>query len=425
MEEHVGRKKIAVVGAGVAGIVAAYVLGRRHDVTLLEKNQYLGGHTNTITIRDGNDAGLCVDTGFIVCNARNYPNFYKFLDQLGIQRQNSDMSFSFYCDATAFGYSGPTIRDFLRYPANLLSPSFLRMLWEQRKFNRQALQELAKDSAPERSLGEYLATEGFSHFFTETYIAPLAAAIWSSPDQAALEIPLSTFLTFFKNHGMLELNTIPQWQVVKGGSHSYVKAFQREFKGKVLLDCAIKGIQRRERSALIRMKSGEVQEYDAVVIATHADEALALLEDPSEQEQALLGAWKYQSNSIVLHTDSSVLPPKRALWSAWNYRRDKEATANSAVTVSYYMNRLQSLESHSDYIVTLNRDSAIDPAKIIYRTTYTHPQYNARSVITQERLRSLSGARATYFCGSYLGYGFHEDAVSSALSVTKQFGMEL
>lgn len=419
------KKKIVVIGAGVAGIVAAYVLSRVHDVTLIEKNDYLGGHTNTIVVPEGPDAGTPVDTGFIVCNRRNYPNFYTFLEQLGVSLLDSDMSFTFYCGDTGFGYSGPRARDFLRCPSNLLRPSFVKMVLEQQRFNRAALQALDNHTYQESALAEFVQQLGFSDFFIHNYLVPLAAAIWSSPDSSALDIPTGTFLRFFKNHGMLELHTIPDWQVVCGGSHAYIKAFRSGFRGRVETQSPVHGIRRQGGRVWVRKHEGSIEEYDAAILATHADQSLKLLSDPTPREQHLLASWRYQENSTILHTDTRLLPPRRSLWSSWNYVRHASRDLPNAVQVSYYMNRLQRLKTSADYVVSLNQDSEIDPSKVLYRTSYSHPQYNLNAIQSQSEIEKSNGDLSTYYCGSYLGYGFHEDVVSSALRVTSKFGLHL
>ncbi len=419
------RSKVLVVGGGVAGITAAYVLSRRHAVTLLEKNNYLGGHTNTRTVSDPKVPELAVDTGFIVCNPRNYTNFYKFLDQLGIARQDSDMSFGFSCERTGLQYMGPSIAEFLKAPGNLLNPQFVQMILEQRRFNKQALLDLASGTLGNTPLRDYLAKLRTSPYFFNNYLAPLIGSIWSAPDSSALEFPALSFLTFFKNHGMLEMSKRPQWQTVVGGSHSYVKAFRRAFAGDVRTACPAVSLRRDDAGVVLRISGGIEERYDKVVIATHADEALGLLEDPSTEERETLGSWRYSTNRTVLHTDSSVLGPRRRLWAAWNYRRRVNAQIDSPVAITYYMNKLQRLAAARDYFVTLNCHDAIDPASVLYEVLYTHPVYTPESVATQVRIRQANGARNTYFCGAYMGHGFHEDAVLSALDVTALFGLSL
>lgn len=416
---------IVVIGGGVAGVTAAYTLARRHRVTLLERNDYLGGHTNTRTVSDPLNPALPIDTGFIVCNPRNYPNFYRFLGQLGVQLQSSDMSFGFSCERTGLQYMGPSLREFLRAPGNLLNPQFLAMLVEQFRFNRRALKDFQSGALRDIALGEYLHSLGTSDFFFENYLAPLIGSIWSAPDSNAREFPAATFITFFNNHGMLELRTRPQWQTVVGGSHSYLKAFRSVFRGNIRTECPARSVRRVNGGVELLLSDGSRERYDVVVLATHADEALALLEDPTAQEQSALSAWRYSRNRTVLHTDASVLGPRRRLWAAWNYRRRRGAQSDSPVAITYYMNRLQNLRAQNDYFVTLNCTDQIDAAKILYEVEYTHPVYTVDAPRSQAAVRELQGAQNTYFCGAYLRYGFHEDAVVSALDVARRFSVDL
>ncbi len=418
-------KNILVVGGGISGITAAYVLSRRHNVTLLERNGYLGGHTNTRVVEDPINPELPVDTGFIVCNPRNYTNFYKFLDQLGVARQDSDMSFGFSCERTGLQYMGPSVKEFLMAPGNLLNPRFLGMILEQQRFNRRALKDLREGRVGEQPLGDYLRSVGASQYFFDHYLAPLIGSIWSAPDSNALEFPALSFFTFFQNHGMLELSKRPQWQTIVGGSHAYLKAFRGAFKGQLRIGAPAQAISRDEKGVIVALQGGEPERYDAVVIATHADEALKLLADPSPEEKAALGSWGYSKNRTVLHTDTTVLGPRRRLWAAWNYRRRMSARTDSPVAITYYMNKLQRLKAQRDYFVTLNALDDIDPRSVLYEVEYTHPIYTPQSPLSQKAIGELNGTRNTYFCGAYMRYGFHEDGVISALEVARRMGMSL
>ncbi len=417
--------RIVVIGGGIAGITAAYVLSRQHDVVLIEKNDYLGGHTNTRVVSDPRNQQLSVDTGFIVCNPRNYPNFYRFLDQLGVARQDSDMSFGFSCERSGLQYMGPSIVEFLKAPGNLCNPQFVRMILEQYRFNRRARRDLREGALGEVPLGQYLQQLGASKYFLDNYLAPLIGSIWSAPDSNALEFPALSFLTFFNNHGMLELSTRPQWQTVVGGSHSYVRAFRNRFRGTLRLERAAISLRRNASGVELCCAGAEPEFFDKAIIATHADEALALLQDPSDEEMRALGSWRYSTNRTVLHTDARVLGPTRRLWAAWNYRRRKTASADSPVAITYYMNKLQRLQAAKDYFVTLNAEQGIDPSKVLYETVYTHPIYTPQSPVSQRLIRELNGARGTFFCGAYMRYGFHEDAVQSAIEVTASLGINL
>jgi len=416
-------QRIAVVGGGIAGITAAYLLGKRHEVTLFERNNYVGGHTNTIMVDDGSGRELPVDTGFIVCNAKTYPLFYRLLAEWGVSLRDSDMSFGYFCERTALGYVGPSLREFLGQFTNFFSPAFLHMLIEQRRFNRRALADLATGEVDDVTLGAYLDRIGASEYFKDNYLLPLAAAVWSSPDVGMLEFPASTFLRFFKNHGMLNLHERPMWQTVVGGSQAYVRAFQAMFRGQVLVNAPVRTVRREAGHVIVQCEGHGEKAFDRVVMAAHADESLALLETPSDAERSLLSAWGYHRNRTVLHTDASMMPRNRKLWASWNYHRRANANPEAPVPITYYMNRLQGLKSKRDYLVTLNAGSAIDPASVIYEIEYTHPAYTARSIDAQQQLRDLNGTQHTYFCGSYLGHGFHEDAVASAVEVAGKLGV--
>ena len=432
------RKRIAVVGAGISGITAAFLLSEQHEVVLFERKSAIGGHTNTIIVPDGPDAGTPVDTGFIVCNPVNYTYFYQFLDLLGVPRRDAEMTFGCYIESTGLHYRGPDLKDILRAPRNFLSPSFCKMILEQRRFNRRALADLSNGTLGEQTLGDYVNSLGLSHFFVTHYLVPLAASIWSSPDANILAFPAITFLTFFRNHGMLELHKRPQWQTVIGGSHAYLRAFERSFRGTIRTDAAIERIERKDAAdsvqrtdgAVTLFISGKAQVFDSVILACHADEALKLLAKPSPVEQEALGSWRYHRNRTILHTDTSVMPPRRHLWASWNYiLRDRSSQSlredipHAPVSITYSMNKLQGLRTREEYLVTLNPSQEPRPETVVYETLYTHPEYTSQSVASQNTIQSIQGQQNTYFCGAHLGYGFHEDGVVSALNVAKHWGI--
>ena len=420
MEKETGLR-LAVVGSGVAGIVAAYLLQREHQVTLFEKNDYIGGHTHTIEIEGGEDRGLAVDTGFIVFNDRTYPNFIRFIGQLGVQFQKAPMSFSYFDPTLDFMYNSSRLFADRR---NFFRPSFWKLLLEIVSFNRQARRLIKRGVLTELSLGEFLKQFKFSDNFINQYIIPMGAAIWSTPDGDMMHFPASTFIRFLDNHGLLTINDQPQWYTISGGSREYVRAFLRSFQGEVVKNAGIERIKRSNGCVQI-LRGEEWQTFDRVVIAAHADQALKLLEDPSEDEKRLLSPWQYTKNEVILHNDISVLPPIKGVWAAWNYIRTEDDSRTDLMTMSYYMNQLQKLETQRDYCVSLNSSVDINPELVIDRLEYSHPLYNFDAVNTQQDLPSLNGVNLTYFCGSYFRYGFHEDAVFSAVQVGKQFGVEL
>ncbi len=419
------QQNIAVIGGGVAGIVAAYLLQQRHRVSLFEQNDYLGGHTNTIEITAGPDAGLAVDTGFIVLNDATYPLFQRFLARLGVKTRAAEMSFGFQCRQTGLVYAGTDLNGLFAQRRNLVSPSFFRFLLEIARFSRQARRDLEAGAVPTVTLGEYLQRGRFSPFMVANYLLPMAAAIWSTPTLRAADFPAEAFLRFFSNHGLLSFRNRPQWRTVVGGSFAYVKAFRKQFDGEIQLNAGVERVFREPDGVRLHFADGTTRHFDQLVIACHADQALRLLGDPSADEQRLLGPWRYQSNHTVLHSDASLLPEQRSAWAAWNFTRETSADDSQPVYVSYYMNRLQGFQAAQDYCVTLNRPEAIAPQSVIAEFDYQHPQYSFDSLATQSQLPQLNGRNRSWFCGSYFGYGFHEDAVRAAAAVAAGFGAAL
>jgi uncharacterized protein len=417
-------QRIAVVGSGVAGLVAAWMLDRVHDVTLFEAEDYPGGHTHTITIEHGPDAGTPVDTGFIVMNLRNYPVLTRVFQRLGVRLQPSTMTFGFHCERTGFQYAG-TPHGLLAQPGNLLRPSFHRLLGDIVRFGRRAKHDLATGAVADQTLGDYVAGLGLSERLRRDYLEPMGAAIWSAPPGAIAGFPAESFLRFFENHGLLTLTDLPQWQTVTGGSHTYVKRMLAGFRGRLLLRAPVRQVRRADDAVEVIVEGAAAERFDQVVVAAHADQALRLLADPSPDEQRLLGPWRYSRNRTLLHTDVRVLPPRRAAWAAWNYAREAVPGADDAVSVTYDMTRLQRLRTRERYCVTLNRHGAVDPVRVIAEMTYTHPLYDPASLATQPELPTLNGRRRTWFCGGYFGHGFHEDAARSGLHVARGFGLDL
>jgi predicted NAD/FAD-binding protein len=402
--------KIAIVGTGVSGLVAAHLLHREHELTIYEAGPRIGGHSNTVRV-DFEDETHWVDTGFIVFNDRNYPNFEALLAELGVATQPSQMSFSVSDGHGGFEYSG-TPRGIFARPAHLLSPSFLGMLRDWRRFNREARALIGMNgTAP--SLGNWLEEKGFSKHFVERLIVPQASAVWSSDPEQMWDFPASFMAEFFDNHGMFSLRDRPQWRTVSGGSISYVEAIAAPWRDRVRLRAPVRRIERLGEGVRIEAEGCEAEDFDQVVIATHADQALALLADPSEAEREILGAIPYQGNEAVLHTDASLLPRRRAAWSSWNFHLAAEPARGT--TVTYWMNNLQRLRSKHQLLVTLNRGEEVDPEKVLRRFSYEHPVYTAEGVAAQARHEEISGARNTHFCGAYWGWGFHEDGVLSAI----------
>jgi predicted NAD/FAD-binding protein len=415
--------RVAVVGGGVAGIIAAHIIQRSHQVTLIERNPYVGGHTHTVTIPDGPDAGTPVDTGFIVLNDRTYPLLNRFLGELGVQTRPSDMSFSYFDEASQFQYASRNFDSLFAQRRRLADPGHWAMLAEILLFNRMVLDRLKKGMPPTLTLGQFLARFRFSDRFKIRYLYPMVAAIWSAPDLAVERFPMLTFAHFFSNHGLLQIRNQPQWYYVAGGSHTYVKAFLERFRGEVVTRAGLVSIRRGDEGVFLKNADGRETPFDRVVVATHADEALRLLADPTDDERRLLGAWRYSANDTVLHTDRGWMPSNRRAWASWNVVRARRAGAASPVTLTYHMNRLQQLATRTDYLVTLNPFRPIAEETIVARMTYTHPVLTRESLMTQDALGGLNGVRHTYYCGSYFGYGFHEDAVRSGVQAAKALGV--
>ena len=407
--------KIAIVGAGIAGNVAARELHREHDVTVLEAAGHVGGHTHTHTIETRGERHA-IDTGFIVFNDRTYPSFIALLAELGVPAQPTSMSFSVRNEASGLEYNGSTLNGLFAQRRNLLRPSFHRMLRDVLRFNREAPELL--DEGQELSLQEYLRARQYSEAFVRDYLVPMGAAIWSTAPERLLDFPVRFFVRFFHNHGMLSVNDRPQWRVVRGGSARYVEKLVAPFRHRVRLNAPVVSVRRFPDRVLVRVLGAEAERFDCVFLACHADQALALLADATPLEREVLGALPYQENEAVLHTDASLMPRSRRAWAAWNYH--VPARPAERVAVTYNMNILQGLAARETYCVTLNRTGAIDPRRVLKRLRYHHPLYTPRAVAAQRRQSEVNHAR-TYFCGAYWRFGFHEDGVASALEAVRHF----
>jgi len=413
--------RIAVVGTGISGLVAAYVLSRQHDLTLFEAAGRVGGHTHTLEVeRFGRR--FAIDTGFIVFNEHTYPNFIRLLEHLGVASQPTTMSFSVRCERTGLEYNGSDLNGLFAQRRNLLRPSFYRMLADILRFYREA-PALLDDRDDRLTLGEYLRRERYSRAFIDQHLLPMGAAVWSSAPRRLLEFPARYFVQFFARHGFLAVSGRPRWRVVTGGSQQYLGPLTRPLRDRIRVGCPVRAIVRRRDGVRITPWGAGPERFDAVIVATHSDQALALLADPSRAEQAILGAIPYQRNDTVLHTDARLLPRRRRAWAAWNYHLVDPPAETAAVT--YNMNILQGLESPEPFCVTLNRSAAIDPTKVLARLAYDHPVYTPAGVAAQRRWGEINGVNRTYFCGAYWGYGFHEDGVNSGLAVARCFGLSL
>ncbi len=412
--------KIAIVGTGISGLTAAYLLNRKHEITVFEKNDYVGGHTHTHTIK-ADQTTYAVDSGFIVYNEVTYPNFIKLLDQLGVNRQKTTMGFSVKSVNKNFEYAGNSLKSLFAQRLNYFRPSFWIMLRDIIRFNKMGKADMAILSVDVK-LGDYLNDNKYSKSFINHYIIPMGSAIWSTKANSMLDMPALFFIRFFNNHGLLQIKNRSGWWVIKGGSKEYVKKIIAEFESKIRLNSPVQSISRSEDSVTIRSADKE-EIFDAVVIATHSNQALQLLEDSSKKEREILGALPYQSNDALLHTDSSVLPKRKLAWASWNYNLDQEP--NKPMAMTYNMNILQSLDAEDTYCVTLNNNDFVDDKKVLKTLHYDHPLFTPEGISAQKRKHEISGLNNTFYCGAYWRNGFHEDGVVSALEVCSHFGITL
>jgi predicted NAD/FAD-binding protein len=410
--------KIAIVGAGVSGLVVAHLLQSEHQITVFEAAEYAGGHTNTIRVDTRNETHH-VDTGFIVFNNRNYPNFERLLDRLGVAWQPSTMTFSVSDGIGDFEYNGGSPNGLFAKRAHLVTPWFHRMVADLARFNRAARALLTHDGEGQ-ALGHWLEQQRFSRPFIDRVIVPQASAVWSADPHQLWAFPARFLAEFFDNHGMLSFRDRPRWRTVRGGSARYVEALTAPLGDRMRLRTPVEAVTRGTDHVSLKPRGGEWERFDEVVLATHSDQARGLLRDATDREHEILGAIPYQLNEAVLHTDVAMLPRRRRAWASWNYHLLAEPQARTAVT--YHMNRLQSLKSQRQFCVTLNRTEEIDTAQVIRTIPYSHPVYTSAGVRAQERFAEISGQRRTHFCGAYWGWGFHEDGVVSALRVAERFG---
>ncbi|MHC8400814.1 NAD(P)/FAD-dependent oxidoreductase [Pseudomonas sp. MDT1-17] len=414
--------KIAIIGSGISGLTCAYLLNRKHDVTVFEASDWIGGHTHTVDVEVKGER-YAIDTGFIVFNDWTYPNFIRLLDQLGVASQPTEMSFSVQDPSSGTEYNGNNLNGLFAQRRNLLSPGFWGMLRDILRFNREVLRDLHEQRiAADTTLGAYLRQNGYGPRFIEHYIVPMGSAIWSMSLGDMQRFPLQFFVRFCKNHGLLSATNRPQWRVVSGGSRSYVAPLSAGFVERIRLNCPVYRVVRDIAGVNLHSSAG-MERFDTVVFACHSDQALRLLAAPSQAEREILGALRYAENDVVLHSDTRLLPNRRLAWASWNYRLGGSAQQPAAVT--YNMNILHGLQSDTTFCVSLNQTAAIDPSKILDRFRYAHPQYSHAGLIAQARWQELQGAQNSYYCGAYWANGFHEDGVVSALRVAAAFGEQL
>tara|TARA_B100000886_G_scaffold340501_1_gene310561 strand:- start:7894 stop:9225 length:1332 start_codon:yes stop_codon:yes gene_type:complete len=412
--------KVAIVGSGVAGLSAAWLLGKNHDVTLYEKESVLGGHAHTLHIID-NGRVLPVDTGFIVYNEVNYPHFSSLLKHLKVQTTPTTMSFAASLNSGKLEYAGTNLNGLFAQRANILNPSFWRMLIDFNRFRRQGPKHLSKIDANEVSLGQYLLLNNYSSDFVQYHILPMAAAIWSTRVKDIENYPAASFINFFESHGLLKLFGRPQWKTITGGSWEYVRRLSMEFEGTIYYS-KVQHIHREPDSVIVVEANGNKRPYDHVVLATHADQALKLINNPDSKETDLLQAWNYTHNTALLHSDYRLMPKNRRAWSSWNFIQREENNIQSPLCVTYWMNSLQHIQSSSPLFLTLNPPTTLKLENVYASFSYRHPHFDSSALSAQKNLSGLQGRNCTWFCGSYFGYGFHEDALKSGLSVAEKLG---
>jgi hypothetical protein len=412
------RQNIAVIGSGIAGMSAAWLLSKRHDVTLYEKNARLGGHSNTVIV-ETSLGETPVDTGFIVYNDVTYPNLIALFDHLGVPTKASDMSFGVSLNGGKMEYSSVGTSAFLCGGRNLINPRFWSMTRDLLRFYKHAPSDIEATRTDMISLGEYLTQRGYGEAFRNDHLLPQAAAIWSASMADIHHYPACAFVRFFENHGLLKLKGRPKWRTVEGGSRAYVERLTAPYAERARLDCGAVSVRRDGGGVWVRDTRGQAERYDNVVIATHANEALAMLEDPSADERALLGAFRYTKNRALLHTDRALMPKRQKLWASWNYVGENP---EGGCVVSYWMNKLQNIESKEQLFLTLNPRTLPRAETILYDIEYEHPLFDAGAIRAQEKLWSLQGVRNTWFCGAHFGAGFHEDGLQAGLAVAEQLG---
>jgi predicted NAD/FAD-binding protein len=411
-------ERVAVIGSGISGLAAAWLLSRRCDVTLFERESYIGGHSNTVEVPAAG-AAVPVDTGFIVFNEASYPNLVALFQHLGVPTAPTSMSFAVSLDKGRYEYSGTGLSGLFGQPSNLLRPGHWAMAADVFRFFRESRELLGDGAKDGPSLGQYLTERRYSRSFVERHIVPMAAAIWSTPSSEVLSFPAASFVRFFDNHGLLQARNQPIWRTVVGGSREYVRRMLAAMPAQVVRDAGVARIDRDGAGVVVHHKAG-AQRFDACVIATHADEALGLIAQPTGDERALLGAFRYQRNLAVLHRDASLMPRRRRLWSSWNYL-GSGAGDERTLSLTYWMNNLQPLGDRAPALfVTLNPDRLIDADRTIASFQYAHPMFDGQAMAAQRVMWRLQGGQRTWFCGSYFGYGFHEDGLQAGLAVAEE-----
>jgi predicted NAD/FAD-binding protein len=411
--------KLAIIGTGIAGLGCAYFLHSRYDLTLYEKNDYVGGHTNTIVVKE-EDQSNPIDTGFMVYNQVTYPNLTRLFRELGVKVKPAPMSFSVQHLPSRLEFSGSSLNHLFAQRRNLLRPRFWRMISRINRFNREAVIALTSPQSEALSLGEYVRERGYGNDFLNFYLVPMSSAVWSTPPELMLEFPAVTLLRFFHNHGFLGLHTQHPWLTIVGGAKTYVEKITSPFRGRVQLRNGATRVHREAGKVTVTDSTGRSEKYDRVILASHADESLQLLADADQRERDVLSEFKYQPNTALLHTDASVMPKTKKCWSSWNYRIASHADGRISPSTIYWMNSLQGVSERQNYFVSINGEDSVHPQTILKRIQYTHPIFSLGAIRAQQELPRLN-ERITnvFFCGSYFRYGFHEDAFTSALNLSR------
>lgn len=413
--------KVVIIGSGISGLGAAYLLNEAgHDVRIYEKNNYIGGHSRTIEVNIGGKK-IPVDTGFIVFNYRNYPNLTGMFKHLNVVVEKSDMSFGASIANGWFEYGTQNVSNVFTQKENVLRPQFWKMIYDILKFNRNAKKYIESDL----TLGQCLEELGMGEWFKHYYLLAMGGAIWSTPMKGMLDFPARAFIRFFDNHGLITINDQPQWYTVTGGSREYVKKLTASFKDKIKLNCGASKVERNNGKITVHDTNGGSEEFDNIIFACHSDQAIRLLQDPTDQEKKIIGAIKYQPNNIIVHSDESFMPKRKGAWASWVYLSEGKQDSNNSISLSYWMNRLQNIESVKPIIVTLNTSRKPNPQLVHDQHVFEHPVFDEAAISAQDKVDSIQGQNNTWYCGAYLKYGFHEDGFSSAVKVAQKLGVNI
>lgn len=416
-------EKLAIIGTGIAGMGSAYFLQKKFDITMFEKNDYVGGHTNTVTV-DENGTPVHIDTGFMVFNHVTYPNLLRLLNELNVPTKKTSMSFSVQHTASGLEFTGSGINGLFAQRKNIFNPRYIAMLRQIGRFNTECEEVLTDPRYADLSLADYVRVKGYGEEMMYKYLIPMSSAVWSTPIDEMLKFPAYTLVRFFKNHGFLGLNTQHQWYTVHDGSRTYRDAMIASFADSIRVNCGVVTVKRDADGAAVTTVDGGVHRFDKVIFASHADETLAMIDSPTDDERRLLSAFAYQKNIAVLHTDESVMPKTKRAWSSWNYRIDGNEKGEMIPSTVYWMNSLQQVSKRRNYFVNINGEERVDPKKVLKRIEYTHPVFTVASKNAQKELPRLNDSGPLYFCGSYFKYGFHEDAFTSALDLSRKLTRE-